>query len=291
MLTIVAVVLLREPAEHQGRGGQRPFAAFGDVLRNPHARLLLIVFAIETIGTATLGTLLPYVLEYVVGRPDLIPQLIAVYMVPAVVFVPLWIVLARRIGKKTLWLGSMCAMTVAFVALFFVGHGDWLYVAVLALVAGVGGGCGAVVGPSIQADVIDWDDCRPGAQGRRLLRALELRAEGRLRDHRRGGPAWPWLDRLRAQRRAAAGTLLALRALFGLFPERASCSAPCSSCASASPRTSTSRSKPRWRRAGAEPPRPPDERRSRSPLKSVAKACRYAAGGGRSPFARGETPC
>jgi MFS family permease len=98
----------------------------------------------------------------VVGRADLIPPLIAVYMLPALVFVPLWIVLARRIGKKPLWLASMVVMTGAFGGLFFVERGDWLLVAILAGIAGVGGGCGAVVAPSIQADLIDWDELRTG---------------------------------------------------------------------------------------------------------------------------------
>ena len=218
-LTVVAVVLLREPEEHRGRGGRHPLAAFADVLRNPHARLLLLIFAIETIGTAAIGILLPYVLEYVVGRPDLIPQLIAGYMVPAVLFVPLWIVLSRRIGKKTLWLGSMCAMTCAFGALFFVGRGDWLYVAVLAALAGIGGGCGAVVAPSIQADIIDWDELQSGERKEGAYFALwSFVRKGAFGIT--GGAAGLALGATGFVPNAEQPpeTLLALRALFGLFP-------------------------------------------------------------------------
>jgi len=219
LLTILAVVLLREPAEHLGRGGEHPFAAFADVLRNPHARLLLAVFTIETIGTATIGILLPYVLEYVVGRADLIPHLVAVYMVPAVLFVPVWITLSRRIGKKTLWLASMSAMTCAFGALFFVGRGDWLYVALLAGLAGIGGGCGAVVGPSIQADVIDWDELQTGQRKEGAYFSLW----GFARKGAFGITAGATGLALGATGFApnaeqSPGTLLALRALFGLFP-------------------------------------------------------------------------
>ena len=219
LLTVLAVVLLREPAEHQGQGGQRPFAAFADVLRNPHARLLLVVFTIETIGTATLGILLPYVLEYVVGRPDLIPQLIAVYMVPAVLFVPLWIHLSRRMGKKTLWIGSMCTMTFAFSAMFFVGPDDWLYVAVLALIAGVGGGCGAVVAPSIQADIIDWDELQTGERKEGAYFAVWSFVRKGAFGVTAGATglalaATGFVPNAEQQ----PGTLLALRSLFGLFP-------------------------------------------------------------------------
>jgi GPH family glycoside/pentoside/hexuronide:cation symporter len=219
LLTLFAGALLREPEEHVGRGGQRPFAAFADVLRNPHARLLLAVFAIETVGSATLGVLLPYVLEYVVGRADLIPHLIAGYMIPAVLFVPLWIVLARRIGKKTLWLGSMCTMTLAFGALFFVEPGDWLYVAVLATIAGVGGGCGAVVAPSIQADVIDWDELRTGERKEGAYFALwSFVRKGAIGVTAGGAGLALGATGFVPNAEQSPQTLLALRALFGLFP-------------------------------------------------------------------------
>ena len=42
--------LLPERVDYQGRGGQRVLESFADVFRNPHARLLLIVFGIETFG-------------------------------------------------------------------------------------------------------------------------------------------------------------------------------------------------------------------------------------------------
>jgi GPH family glycoside/pentoside/hexuronide:cation symporter len=219
LLTLIAVLLLREPEEHQGRGGQRPFAAFADVIRNPHARLLLVIFTIETIGTATLGILLPYVLEYVVGRADLIPQLIAVYMVPAVLFVPLWIALSRRVGKKPLWLGSMCAMTLAFSSLFFVGPGDVVYLAVLALVAGVGGGCGAVVAPSIQADIIDWDELQTGERKEGAYFAVwSFVRKGAFGIT--AGATGIALSTTGFVPNAQQGpdTLFAMRALFGLFP-------------------------------------------------------------------------
>jgi GPH family glycoside/pentoside/hexuronide:cation symporter len=220
VLSFVAVAMLREPPEHQGRGGERPYAAFADVLHNPHARLLLVVFTIETIGTATIGVLLPYVLQYVVGRADLIPQLIAVYMVPAVLFVPLWIALSRRIGKKQLWLASMVVMTFAFSSLFFVGPGDWLLVACLALVAGVGGGLGAVVAPSIQADIIDWDELRTGERKEGAYFAvwgLVRKAAFGVTSGAAGIAlgATGFVPNAEVQ---APGTLLALRALFGLFP-------------------------------------------------------------------------
>ncbi len=153
---------MRERAEHQGRGGTRMGRAFGDVFRNPHARLLLVVFLIENLGTAAIGMLVPYVTQYIVKAPEVTSVILLLYFVPAVLFVPLWIPLSRRLGKKRLWIFSMSAMTFAFTGLFFVGEGYVALLGALGLIGGVGGGCGAVVGPSIKADVIDYDELVTG---------------------------------------------------------------------------------------------------------------------------------
>lgn len=161
-LILVTVASLRERPEHQGRGGAGFRSAFADVGRNPHARLLLLVFGIETFGAATLAALVVYVTEYVLRQPHMTPWFLLSYTLPAILFVPLWVRLARPVGKKRLWVFSMAMQSAAFGCLFLVGEGDGAFVCVLGVVAGIGGGCGQVVGPSIQADVIDWDELHTG---------------------------------------------------------------------------------------------------------------------------------
>jgi GPH family glycoside/pentoside/hexuronide:cation symporter len=50
LLTLWTVWRMRERSEYQGRGARNVYGAFLDVLRNPHARLLLIVYGIESLG-------------------------------------------------------------------------------------------------------------------------------------------------------------------------------------------------------------------------------------------------
>lgn len=161
-LIVHAALRLRERPEYQGRGAVNMRSAFGDVFRNPHARLLLLVYGVETFGTAAIGMLAPYVMEYVVELPDYTELFIAVYFVPQFALTPLWIRLTRRFGKKPLWLASMSLMTVAYFGLFWIDVGGVTLLWTLPLLLGIGGGCGAVVAPSIQADVIDWDELATG---------------------------------------------------------------------------------------------------------------------------------
>jgi GPH family glycoside/pentoside/hexuronide:cation symporter len=153
---------LRERPEYQGRGARDLRRGFRDVLANPHAVRLLLVFFVENFGTANLALLTPFVMEYVLDMEDRTPIFIAVYFLSALAFIPLWIVLSRRVGKRRLWLLSLSMLTAVFSSLFLVGPGDFALIYALGALAGIAGGCGQVVGPSIQADVIDWDELRTG---------------------------------------------------------------------------------------------------------------------------------
>jgi len=166
-LLTVAVMLfcvarVRERPEHQGRGAENPFRAFRDVLRNPHARRLLIASLIEHLGSANMTILAPYAAHYIIGTPHLTPFFVLCYMVAAVSTALFWARLASRYDKKQLWVFSMTLTGLSFGGMFPFGEGDWIPIALLATLAGVGGGCGPVIAPSIQSDIIDYDEYLTG---------------------------------------------------------------------------------------------------------------------------------
>ncbi len=158
ILILFAVTRLRERPEYQGRGGENPLHSFRDVWRNPHARLLLIVFLIENLGSATIAILTFYVAKYVIGRVDLTWFFILCYMIASIGFTPIWLPLSRRFGKKPLWIFSMLLTSAAFGGMWFLEQGSVVLISVLAALGGTAASCGAMVGPSIQADVIDYDE-------------------------------------------------------------------------------------------------------------------------------------
>ena len=153
---------LPEREDYRGRGATNVFNAFADVLRNPPGRLLFTVYGIETFGAASIGMLAPYVMQYVVGTPELNEVFVVTYFLPQFGLTPLWIWLGRYVSKKNLWLFSMVAMAVGYGSIFFIGHESFLLLFLVIFLLGLGGGCGAVVAPSIQADVIDYDEYLTG---------------------------------------------------------------------------------------------------------------------------------
>ena len=131
-------VNVSERAEYQGRGEKNPFVAFGDVFRNKHARILLIVFLAESLGGANIGILTPYIAEYIVGRPEKTVIYILLYLIPSVFSVPLWIPLSRKIGKKNMWIFSMLVTGLGFGCMFFLEKGSDTLISVLAVICGLG---------------------------------------------------------------------------------------------------------------------------------------------------------
>lgn len=156
------VVTIRERPEYQGRGETNPLTAFSDVVKNKYAFILLAVFLVESLGGATIGILTPYIAEYIVGKPEKTVIYILTYLIPSVFSVPLWLPLSRRIGKKNMWIFSMLVTGFGFGGMFFLEENSDTLITVLAFICGLGAGSGAVVAPSIQADVIDYDEYLSG---------------------------------------------------------------------------------------------------------------------------------
>ena len=165
-LIAYAVINLRERKDFQGRINESPFGAFKDVWSNVHARLVLVVTFVENIGSAAIALLTLYVAQYVVGRPELAVFIILAYMVPSTLSVPLWVPLSRRFGKIRLWMFSMMLTGISFGFMFTMPFMDLVYRAPLiftmAMTAGLAAGCGGTIAPSIQSDIIDYDEYLTG---------------------------------------------------------------------------------------------------------------------------------
>jgi MFS family permease len=80
------------------------------------------------------------------------------FMVSGLLALPFWLWLAQRFGKREAWLASYVPAVVAGVGLFFVGEGDFWPTLVLLAIGGPNLSAGLFLGPSMQADTIDYDE-------------------------------------------------------------------------------------------------------------------------------------
>jgi GPH family glycoside/pentoside/hexuronide:cation symporter len=161
MLLAITPLTVREPVRAE-RGGQSLMGSLRDVLANRPARILLVVWFIESFGVGATGTMAPYVAQYVLRRPDVVGTIPAAYVVAGVLSIPLWVRISRRFGARDTWLTAMVLASAAFGGMLFVGEGDVALIMALLLVAGGAMGCGNVLSASLMADIIDFDARRTG---------------------------------------------------------------------------------------------------------------------------------
>jgi len=134
-------------------------------LRNRPFIVLLASYVVSSITGAIPATLLPFFNAYVI-RPQnpglwLSFELLGYFGV-GFLCLPLWVTAARRWGKLPAWLASFVMNVTGGGAMFFLGKGDTTTLMILISWAGAAFGAGLFLGPSMQADVIDYDELYTG---------------------------------------------------------------------------------------------------------------------------------
>jgi len=123
--------------------------------------VLLTAYTVSAIGNNLPATLILFYVEYVL-RSQLADLFLMLYFVTGIIFLPGWILISRRTGKKAAWIGSMVVNTGAFIGVFFLGPGDEILYAILVFLSGIGFGATLAIPSAIQADVIDYDELLTG---------------------------------------------------------------------------------------------------------------------------------
>jgi GPH family glycoside/pentoside/hexuronide:cation symporter len=131
------------------------------VTRNRPFVILLIAYTISAIGNNLPATLILFYVQYVL-QSDLADMFLLIYFATGILFLPGWILISRKTGKKIAWLASMAINTGAFIGVFFLGPGDTLIYGILVFLSGIGFGATLAIPSAIQADVIDYDELLTG---------------------------------------------------------------------------------------------------------------------------------
>lgn len=137
------------------------FQGMTDVIKNRPFVILLTAYAISAFGSNLPATLILYYVEYVL-QVEHAEGFLLIYFLTGILFLPFWITISRKIGKKNAWITSMVINTGAFAGVYFLGPGDATAYGILVFVSGIGFGAGLALPSSIQADVIDYDERMSG---------------------------------------------------------------------------------------------------------------------------------
>ncbi len=170
-------------------------------LRDPAFARLLAVFAANGIAAAIPSATVLFFVADVLEAAHLGGLFLVLYFLAAAASLPLWVRVARRIGKLRAWLAGMVLAVAVFAWAGLLGSGDVFAYAAICVLSGLALGADLSLPPSLLADLI--------AQGR---------ADGRTRPLEAGACFGWWNFVTKANLALAAGLALPLLALLGYTP-------------------------------------------------------------------------
>ncbi len=159
---LIPAITIREREEFQGRHPLPPWEGLQTTMRNRSFRTLLGTYFFTSVAGAVPAPLIPYMADYVLKTPRLLPAYILVYLLLGIVSLPLWVRLSHRLGKKDAWSISLVIAVVVSSAMFSLGPGRSTLFFVLLACGGVSLGGSLALPASMQADVIDQDELETG---------------------------------------------------------------------------------------------------------------------------------
>ncbi len=154
-------LVIRERAARSGDADLHMLSGLRQVFRNRPFMILLLAYTISALGNNLPATLILYYVQYVL-QSELADLFLVLYFATGILFLPGWIFVSRRTGKKAAWVAAMAVNSGAFLGVFFLGPGDaWIY-GILVCLSGIGFGATLALPSAIQADVVDYDELLTG---------------------------------------------------------------------------------------------------------------------------------
>jgi Na+/melibiose symporter-like transporter len=122
---------------------------------------LLTAWFLNALANAIPAILFPLYCSHVLATDEQTRNLLlGLYFSSAVIGIPAWLYLSRRLGKHRAWSLAMLLTCPAFAVAAFLSPGDAGIFAVVCLLTGLCLGADMALPPAIQADVADWDRLR-----------------------------------------------------------------------------------------------------------------------------------
>jgi GPH family glycoside/pentoside/hexuronide:cation symporter len=132
-------------------------------------RLLLMAYAVASLGGALPGTLLFFYVEQVLQAPHATDALLGLYFVAGFAGLPVWTWASRRLGKLRAFLLATLLSVGVFLGALWLGPGDLLPFTAITALSGLGFGATLLLPASMLADTLDYETWRSGTRREGLL--------------------------------------------------------------------------------------------------------------------------
>ncbi len=162
--TLVTFLAVKEPDHsHEPVPTEKFFPTFLAVFKNKPYVIVLITYALHLTALNFMQGILVYYFKYIYGNEGLTTMAMILLLVTAMAFIPVSVLVSKKIGKKRTYQISFAVLAVSCLAIWAFGHvlGSGFFLGVMVF-AGIGVGFGYVAPWAMVPDAIEVDAIRTG---------------------------------------------------------------------------------------------------------------------------------
>jgi GPH family glycoside/pentoside/hexuronide:cation symporter len=164
--TLLTFFGTREKARSPGDSPASGFlATYAAVFTNKPYLILIITYALHLMGITFLQGILVYYTKYIYNREEITTPAMILLLLTAMCFIPVSVLVSRRIGKKRTYQICFAVLASACAAIFSLGHilGPPFFLALM-VYAGIGVGFSYVSPFAMVPDTIEYDAVKTGSR-------------------------------------------------------------------------------------------------------------------------------
>jgi len=163
LTALIPFLAVREPEDPPAPARGNILRTYLQALRNRPFVLILVPWVLNTAGVTVVTATMIYYFKYIYDNEALMPIAVAVLIVTAMVFIPIWVKLSERLGKRNTYVAGLTIFIVALMAFFFLGHTLGVgFAFVVMVVAGIGFSTHYVMPWAIVPDTVEYDFAETG---------------------------------------------------------------------------------------------------------------------------------
>lgn len=117
------------------------------------AKRLFLAFLINNLANAIPATLFLFYVQYYLQTPEFTGALLLLYFISAIIAVPFWLNLSKKMTKKKTWIISMVVASFFFCFTPFINEGEYIKFAFITFFTGICLGADMALPSSIQVDL------------------------------------------------------------------------------------------------------------------------------------------
>ncbi|MDC7228319.1 MAG: MFS transporter [Spirochaetales bacterium] len=161
--SFITIWAIREPIHTEVQGDTGFFKTYAQALSNKIFLLALIPWALFILGTSMVQGSLLYYFKYIFNNEGMFQIALIFLLTTSLAFIPVWVKISQRIGKKWCYNIGMGIMTAGVLSFSLAGEavGVWGAVVIMGL-SGLGLSTHYVIPHSILPDVVEHDSIHHG---------------------------------------------------------------------------------------------------------------------------------